>query len=254
MIKEVRMQPNAVVSRQEWLAARRALLAREKELTRHLDEVRAERRALPWVKVDEHYVFEGPDGALSLADLFDGRSQLAVYHFMLTPGSDHICDGCAFVSDHVDCARMHFEHADLSFAAVSRAPLAQIEPVKRRMGWRFRWVSSFGSDFNYDFGVSFTPEQVASGNVGYNYGTSPYVGEDLHGVSMFFKDEAGDIFHTYSTYARGSELLSGAFNWLDLASKGRNEKGIMSWVRLHDEYEAAPLGSCCHARPSHHAT
>jgi predicted dithiol-disulfide oxidoreductase (DUF899 family) len=202
--------------------------------------LRAERRALPWVKIEAHYVFDGPDGRETLADLFDGRSQLAVYHFMLTPGSDHICDGCAFVSDHVDAARMHFEHADLSFVAVSRAPLAQIEPVKRRMGWRFRWVSSFGSDFNYDFGVSFTPEQVASGHVEYNYGTSPYVAEDLHGVSLFYRDAAGDIFHTYSTYARGAELLTGAFNWLDLAPKGRNEAGIMSWVRLHDEYGAAP--------------
>jgi predicted dithiol-disulfide oxidoreductase (DUF899 family) len=239
-IREPSAPGHRVVPRKEWLAARKAHLAREKELTRLHDQVRAERRALPWVRVDERYIFAGPRGEMTLADLFAGRSQLAVYHFMLAPGSDHICDGCAFVSDHVDAARLHFEHADLSFAAVSRAPLARIEAVKRRMGWRFTWVSSAGSDFNYDYGVSFTPEQVASGDVGYNYGTTPYAAEDLHGISIFCRDEAGAIFHTYSTYARGAELLAGAFNWLDLAPKGRNEAGIMSWVRLHDEYDAAP--------------
>jgi predicted dithiol-disulfide oxidoreductase (DUF899 family) len=240
------MPPNPIVSRGEWLAARKALLAREKEATRALDRLRAERRALPWVRVEERYAFETPEGTATLADLFDGRSQLAVYHFMLAPGSDHVCDGCAFLSDHVDAARMHFEHADLSFAAVSRAPLAQIERVKRRMGWRFRWVSSAGSDFNYDFGVSFTPDQIASGRAGYNYGTTPYAAEDLHGVSMFSKAENGDVFHTYSTYARGAELLTGAFNWLDLAPKGRNERSIMDWVRLHDEYDA-PSAGCCNS-------
>jgi predicted dithiol-disulfide oxidoreductase (DUF899 family) len=168
------MRPNRIVSRDEWTAARKALLAKEKEMTRALDRLRAERRALPWVRVDKPYVFDTPEGRATLADLFDGRDQLVVYHFMLAPGSDRICDGCAFLSDHVDAARTHFEHADLSFAAVSRAPLAQIERVKDRMGWRFRWVSSNGGDFNYDFGVSFTPEQVARGEVGYNYGTSPY--------------------------------------------------------------------------------
>lgn len=241
------MRQNPVVSREEWLRARKALLAREKEMTRALDDLRAERRALPWVKVEKRYAFDTPDGSATLADLFDGRSQLAVYHFMLAPGSDHICDGCAFLSDHVDAARMHFEHADLSFAAVSRAPLAQIERVRRRMGWRFRWVSSGGSDFNHDFGVSFTPEQVAAGDVGYNYGTSPYAAEDLHGTSAFVKAANGDVFHTYSTYARGAELLSGAFNWLDLVPKGRNEARIMDWVRLHDEYDAVPARCGCAA-------
>jgi predicted dithiol-disulfide oxidoreductase (DUF899 family) len=262
-ISEATAGHHSVVSRKEWLVARKALLAREKELTRAHDAVRAERRALPWVEVDEGYVFDGSDGPTTLADLFAGRSQLAVYHFMLAPGSDHICDGCAFLSDHVDAARLHFEQADLSFAAVSRAPLAQIQAVKRRMGWRFPWLSSHGSDFNYDFCVAFTPEQVASGNVGYNYGTTPYAAEDLHGVSVFYKDAAGDIFHTYSAYARGTELLAGAFNWLDLAPKGRNESGIMSWVRLHDEYEIAAAGgrkqeaggddACCAASGSERA-
>jgi predicted dithiol-disulfide oxidoreductase (DUF899 family) len=242
------MTVHKVVSRKEWLTARKALLAKERELTHLRDRISAERRALPWVKVEEQYVFDAPEGRLSLPDLFDGRSQLAVYHFMLAPGSDHICDGCAFLADHVDGARQHFEQADLSFVAVSRAPLAQIEAVKRRMGWRFRWVSSFGSDFNYDYGVSFTDEQVAKGQTGYNYGTTPYAHADLHGTSIFAKDEAGQVFHTYSTYARGCESLVGAFNWLDLAPKGRNESGIMSWVRLHDEYEKRPAkAGCCQA-------
>jgi predicted dithiol-disulfide oxidoreductase (DUF899 family) len=229
--------PPRIVSREEWLAERRALLAKEKALTRLRDQLNAQRRALPWVSVEKEYVFDGPSGKRTLADLFDGRSQLAVYHFMLTPGSDHICDGCAFLADHVDAARQHFEHADLSFAAVSRAPLEQIEPVKKRLSWHFTWVSSHGSDFNYDYGVSFTEEQVARGETDYNYGTTPYAAPDLPGTSVFAKDAEGQIYHIYSTYARGGELLLGAFNWLDLTPKGRNENGIMSWVRLHDEYE-----------------
>lgn len=234
-----------VVSRKEWLAARRTLLAEERELTHARDRLNAMRRAMPWVRVEEAYVFDAPEGQTSLADLFDGRSQLAVYHFMLTPGSDHLCDGCSFVADHVDAARQHFEHADLSFTAVSRAPLARIEEVRRRMGWRFRWVSSFGSDFNYDYGVSFPPEQVATQKTDYNYGTTPYAAPDLPGTSIFAKDETGQVFHTYSSYSRGGELLIGALNWLDLTPKGRNETGMMSWVRLHDEYDGAPGASCC---------
>jgi predicted dithiol-disulfide oxidoreductase (DUF899 family) len=167
-----------------------------------------------------------PDGRRTLADFFGPRSQLAVYHFMLTPGSDHICDGCAFVCDHVDAARQHFEHADLSFVAISRAPLAQIEAVRRRMGWAFPWVSSHESDFNYDFGVSFTDEQIANRPTGYNYGTTDYAEPDLPGASIFAKDNAGVVYHTYSTYTRGLELLDGAFMWLDLTPKGRNEIGV----------------------------
>jgi predicted dithiol-disulfide oxidoreductase (DUF899 family) len=235
-----------VVSRQDWLVARKALLAKERELTHARDRLSAERRALPWVKVDKVYVFDTPDGRKTLADLFDGRSQLAIYHFMLAPGSSHVCDGCAFLADHVDAARLHFEHADLSFAAVSRAPLAQIEQVRKRMGWRFTWVSSFGSDFNYDYGVSFTDDQIGQGKTGYNYGTTPYANPDLPGTSIFARDEAGHVFHTYSSYARGGELLLGAFNWLDLTPKGRNETGTMSWIRLHDEYEQG-AHACCHA-------
>jgi predicted dithiol-disulfide oxidoreductase (DUF899 family) len=227
-----------VVSREEWLAARRNLLAKELTMTHELDALRAERRQLPWVKIEKPYVFEGPGGELRLADLFTGRSQLAIYHFMLAPGSDHICPGCSFTMDNVDAARQHFEHADLAFAAVSRAPIGQIEKVKGRMGWTFPWVSSGGSDFNYDFAVSFTPEDRAAGRAVYNYGkTVVQKASDMFGVSIFAKAENGDIFHTYSTYHRGSELLMSAFNWLDLTPKGRNENGgTMSWVRLHDEY------------------
>jgi predicted dithiol-disulfide oxidoreductase (DUF899 family) len=235
-----------IVSRQEWLAARKAHLEHERQVTHELDRLREERRALPWVKVEKAYVFEGPEGKVTLADLFDGRSQLAVYHFMLTPGSSHICDGCAFVSDHIDAARQHFEHADLSFAAISRAPYTQIAPVKKRFGWQFRWVSCYGTDFNYDFGVSFTDDQVAKHETGYNYGTTPYATTDLPGASIFAKHENGNIYHTYSTYTRGLELLDGAFMWLDLVPKGRNEgPGIMSWIKLHDEYDGASNAQDC---------
>jgi predicted dithiol-disulfide oxidoreductase (DUF899 family) len=231
------MQPHKIASRDDWLAARKWLLAKERELTHLRDKLNAERRTLPWVEVEKPYLFDGPKGQESLADLFDGRSQLAIYHFMLTPGSDHVCPGCSFMADHIDAARMHFEHADLSFAAVSRAPLSQIDPVKKRMGWRFKWVSSSGNDFNFDYRVSFTEDEIAKGTTDYNYSTTPYAGADLPGTSVFAKDENGRVFHTYSTYSRGGEILLGAFNWLDLTPKGRNEIGTMSWVRRHDEYD-----------------
>jgi predicted dithiol-disulfide oxidoreductase (DUF899 family) len=228
---------HAIVSREEWIGARKALLAKERAMTHELDALRAERRQLPWVKIEKPYVFEGPEGEYTLGDLFRGRSQLAIYHFMLTPGSDRVCHGCSFIADHVDAARQHFEHADLSFAAVSRVPLRQIEEVMDRMGWTFPWVSSHGSDFNFDFGVSFTPEDIAAGRAIYNYGTVIRNSQDMFGTSIFVKDDGGAIFHSYSTYHRGAELLMGALNWLDLVPKGRNEStGTMSWVRLHDEY------------------
>ena len=226
-----------IVSREEWLNARKALLVKERAMTHELDALRAERRQLPWVKVETSYVFEGPEGKCTLGDLFRGRSQLAVYHFMLTPGSDHICPGCSFTVDHVDAARQHFEQADLAFTAVSRVPLQRIEEVKRRMGWTFPWVSSHGSDFNFDYRVSFTPEDIAAGRAIYNYGTVIRNSPDMFGTSIFVTDDKGAIFHSYSTHHRGTELLMGALNWLDLAPKGRNETGgTMSWVRLHDEY------------------
>jgi predicted dithiol-disulfide oxidoreductase (DUF899 family) len=226
-----------IVPIEEWIAARKALLVKERAMTHELDALRAQRRQLPWVKVEKSYVFEGPEGKCTLGDLFRGRSQLAVYHFMLTPGSDHICRGCSFTADHVDAARQHFAQADLAFTAVSRVPLQRIEEVRNRMGWTFPWVSSHGSDFNFDFGVSFTPEDMAAGRALYNYGTVIRNSQDMFGTSIFVKDDEGAICHSYSTYHRGTELLMGAFNWLDLAPKGRNETdGTMNWVRLHDEY------------------
>lgn len=229
---------HTIVSREEWLRARKALFEKERTMTHELDALRTERRQLPWVKLEKSYTFQGHDGECSLGDLFGNRSQIAVYHCMLTPGSDHICPGCSFIMDHVDAARQHFEHADLAFAAVSRAPIRRIEEVRKRMGWRFAWVSSGESDFNYDFGVSFTEADRAAGRATYNYGLTPIQNSpDMFGVSVFVKGEAGDIFHSYSTYHRGVELLVGAFNWLDLVPRGRNEAdGTMNWVRLHDEY------------------
>ena len=242
---KVQDQTPKIVSRDAWLDARKAHFAKEKALTHELDALRAERRRLPWVKIEKPYTFDTPEGKRTLSDLFQGRSQLAVYHFMMAPGSDHLCPGCSFISDHIDAARRHFEHADLSFAAVSRAPLAQILAAKKRMGWTFDWVSSNGTDFNYDFGVSFRKEDIAAGRAAYNFGSQVMEkSEDAHGTSIFVKDENGDVYHTYSTYARGDEVLLGAFSWLDLTPKGRNETGgTMSWVRRHDEYDDARGGA-----------
>ena len=240
-----------IVSREEWLAARKALLAHEREVTHLRDKVNAKRRALPWVKVETDYVFDSVHGPKTLADLFDGRSQLFVQHFMLAPGSDHICQGCAATSDGVDAARRHFEQADLSFTAVSRATVGQIEAVKRRLGWSFTWVSSGSNSFNYDYGVAFTPEQIADRDTGYNFGTTDYAADDLQGASVFARNAAGEVFHTYSAYSRGVEPLFMPFHFLDMAPKGRNEDGVMSWVKLHDEYTPAedaarlvPAGCC----------
>lgn len=233
------MNAPTIATRAAWLEARKALFEKERAMTHQLEALHAERRRLPWVRIDKRYTFQSPEGALDLDDLFGRQSQLAIYHFMLTPGSHHVCPGCSFLMDHVDAARRHFEHADLAFAAVSRASIERIEEVRQRMGWTFPWVSSGESDFNYDFGVSFTEADRAAGRASYNYGlTSISSSPDMFGVSIFAKDDDGNIFHTYSTYHRGVELLAGALNWLDLAPKGRNEgDGTMSWVRLHDEYE-----------------
>jgi predicted dithiol-disulfide oxidoreductase (DUF899 family) len=242
------MHPHPIVSREEWLAARKALLAKEKELTRLSDRISAERRALPWVKVEKEYVFEGPDGRQTLADLFEGKSQLIIYHFMFGPDWEQ---GCSFLVDHIDGANLHLKHHDVTLMAVSRAPWSKIEPFKKRMGWRFKWVSSYGSDFNFDYGVSFSKDQIAKGDLDYNFqtikGDARYHIEELPGVSVFYKDEAGNVFHTYSTYARGGDILIGAHNWLDLTPKGRNETTIMDWVRHHDRYEEAGQG-CCGAK------
>ena len=236
------MQRPRVVSREEWLTARRELLAREKQITRETDAVNEQRRALPWVKVEKDYFFDAPDGNKSLADLFDGRSQLIVKHFMFGPGWTEGCVGCSFGADHVDGALVHLEHHDVSFVAISRAPLAEIEAFKKRMGWRFRWVSSFGTDFNYDYHVSFRPADVVNGKVDYNYDRRDFMSEELSGLSVFYKDAAGEVFHTYSSFARGDEKVVTAYMYLDITPKGRNETGprhnLSDWVRHHDRYEA----------------
>ena len=237
-----------IVSREEWLVARKALLLQEKEETRLRDKVRASRLALPWVKIEKDYRFETPYGQESLADLFEGRSQLIIYHFMLGPEWDAGCPGCSFLADHFDGALPHLEHHDVTLTAVSRAPLAKIDAYRQRMGWRFPWVSSFGSDFNFDFNVSFTKEQLDRGKVFYNFTDTDaaQANDELPGLSAFTRDEAGNVFHTYSEYARGGEEMIGALMILDRAPKGRNEKTTMDFVRRHDEYEDAPKAhSCC---------
>lgn len=227
-----------VVSRQEWLEARKAHLEAEKALTRQKDKLLEARRRLPWVKVEKDYVFEGPDGPVTLADLFQGRSQLMVQHFMLGPDWSEGCTGCSFQADHVDAARQHFEQADLSFAAVSRAPYDRIAAFRKRMGWTFLWVSSQANSFNFDYQVSFTEGQLKKGEAVYNYSTIDPGIDELPGQSVFYKDDDGTIYHTYSSYARGGEELIGAFNFLDMVPKGRNEPdSIMQWVRHHDRYD-----------------
>jgi predicted dithiol-disulfide oxidoreductase (DUF899 family) len=238
-----------VVSRDEWLAERKALLANEKELTRLRDQVARERRALPWVRVDKNFVFDTPRGRRTLAELFDGRHQLLVQHFMLAPGWEEGCPSCSYMADHSDGMTVHLAQRDVTLVAVSRAPLAEIERFRRRMGWQFEWVSSFGTDFNYDFRVSFTPEEVARGKIDYNYGEWSMVGAEWPGISAFYKDDAGEVFHTYSTYGRGVEVMMGTYSMLDLMPKGRDERDVphkMEWVRHHDRYAAAPAdGACC---------
>jgi predicted dithiol-disulfide oxidoreductase (DUF899 family) len=228
-----------VVSRAEWLAARKKLLAKEKEFTRLRDQLSAERRNLPWVKVDKRYVFDGPNGKETLADLFDGRSQLIVYHFMFGPGWEQGCPSCSFLSDHIDGAVVHLAARDVTLVVVSHASLAEIRPFHQRMGWRFKWVSSYGNDFNFDYHVSFTKDEMAKGKVYYNYDMNEFPSDEGPGISVFYKDGTGDIYHTYSSYARGLDMLVGAYNYLDLVPKGRDEDGLaftMAWVRHHDRY------------------
>lgn len=237
------MRPNHdIVSRDEWLEARKALLALEKEETKLRDKVRAKRLALPWVKVDKTYTFDTPDGKKTLADLFDGRSQLMVYHFMFGPDWQAGCPGCSFVADHIDGMLPHLNHHDVTMVCVSRAPLDKIEAYKKRMGWKFPWYSSYGSDFNFDFHVSFTKEELAGGKVFYNYRETPSseAHDELPGMSAFFRAEDGTVYHTYSEYARGGEELLGTLMTLDRAPKGRNETGTLSFVKRHDEYDDAP--------------
>ncbi|WP_421404089.1 DUF899 domain-containing protein [Agrobacterium fabrum] len=238
-----------VVSKEEWLAARRDLLVKEKELTRARDRLNEARRALPWEEVTKDYIFEAPSGPRSLKELFGDCSQLIVYHFMLAPDWEEGCVGCSFFADHVDGALVHLRHGDAGFVAVSRAPLEKIEGYKNRMGWKFPWVSAEGSDFNYDYQASFRDEDMEKGEITYNYRDMAPFGDlkDLHGISVFAKGEDGKIYHTYSTYARGAEQTLGTLMLLDLVPKGRNEDEVMDWVRRHDQYEDAPkAASCCH--------
>ena len=227
---------HSVVSHDDWLKARRNLLKAEKELTHLRDEVARKRLALPWLRIDKDYVFDTTDGPRTLAELFDGCSQLLAQHFMFGPDWQEGCPSCSFMADHTDGMNLHLANHDVTMIAVSRAPLEKIEGYRKRMGWRFRWVSSFGNDFNRDFRVSFTPEEIASGHIDYNFGEWTLTGEEWPGVSAFVKGEAGDVYRTYSTFGRGVEVMMGTYAMLDLAPKGRNEKEGMDWVRRHDRY------------------
>lgn len=232
-----------VVADEQWLEARRKLLAREKELTHLHDQVARERRALPWRRVATDYVFDTTAGRRTLAELFDGRGQLMVQHFMFGPGWEQGCPSCSYMADHTDGMNVHLAHRDITFVAVSRAPLADLQRFRRRMGWRFEWASSHGSGFNRDFHVSFTPEQLASGAVDYNYGKVAFPAEEAPGISVFIRGGAGEVFHTYSTFGRGVEVMMGAYALMDLTPMGRGERDVphkMEWVRHHDRYEAAP--------------
>ncbi len=254
MSTATKAQPqHKVVSEEQWTAARKELLAAEKEFTRQRDAISAKRRELPWVKVEKNYVFDGPNGKVPLAEMFRDKSQLVIYHFMFGPGWEQGCPSCSYLGDHFDGSLVHLNARDIAFSAVSRAPMPQIAAFKQRMGWRFPWVSSFSNSFNFDYRVSFTKEQMAQGKVDYNYTMQPFPSEEAPGISVFYRVSgsvltdpevknvaAGEIFHTYSSYGRGLDILLGAYNFMDMTPKGRNEAGLahtMAWVRHHDRYD-----------------
>jgi len=243
------MQSHLIVSREQWIEARRALMTREKELTRAREALSEARRELPWVRVDKDYVFDGAEGRMHLADLFRGRSQLIVQHFMFAPAWDEGCKSCSFWADGYDRMIPHLAARDTTLVAVSRAPLAKLIAFKQRMGWTFDWLSSAASDFNYDYAVSFTAEQIRSGAKTYNFGTSGFGTEEAPGISVFYRNEAGEIFHTYSCFARGLDMMNAAYHYLDLTPLGRHEEGLpypMDWVRLRDRYEPeGKAATCC---------
>lgn len=235
------MDRSNIVSRDQWLAARKAFLQKEKAFTRLRDQLSAERRELPWVEVDKPYVFDGPQGKETLADLFDGRSQLLVYHFMFGPDWQEGCPSCSFWADNYNGIVVHLRHRDVSLVAISRAPLEKLEHYRKRMGWSFKWVSSFNNDFNRDYHVSFAPDEKATAY--YNYQAGGFPSDEAPGISVFSKDESGSIFHTYSCYARGLDMLNGAYHMLDLVPKGRDEADLphsMAWLRRHDRYGDEP--------------
>lgn len=234
------LENHPVVSRTEWLEARQKLLAQEKALTRQHDALAAERRQLPWVKLDKSYEFEGPNGTETLAQLFGGRSQLFIYHFMFGPDWDEGCRSCSMIADHIDASALHLAHHDVTLLLVSRAPYAKLAEFQRRMGWKFKWLSSHKNNFNQDFGVTFTEAQVASQQPLYNYGSVPPFADEVGGGSVFFKGGAGEVFHTYSSYGRGMEPLLLPYFYLDLTPKGRSEEGLpypSAWFRHHDRYD-----------------
>ena len=233
------MLDNKVVAHEEWLKARLELLTAEKELTRQRDALTRRRMAMPWERVEKSYQFEGPNGTISLAGLFDGRSQLIVYHFMFAPDWEEGCKSCSFWADNFNGIPIHLKHRDVTFTAVSRAPLAKINAYKNRMGWSFPWVSSYERDFSFDYHASFTPEEIAEEKAYYNYEVRPSTMSDDVAISVFHNDEQGDVFHTYSCYSRGIDMLNCAYHYLDLVPKGRDEDGFkfpMEWVRRHDQY------------------
>ncbi|MCC7375114.1 MAG: DUF899 domain-containing protein [Verrucomicrobiales bacterium] len=240
-----------IVSPSQWLAARKELLAEEKRLTRQMDDISAKRRALPWVRVERDYRFHTRRGLVALADLFGGRRQLVIQHFMLGPDWGEGCPSCSFMADHTDGMTPHLAARDVTMIAVSRAPLAEIDAFQQRMGWRFEWVSSCDSEFNRDFHVSFTDQEVASGQVDYNYTTQPFGCTEALGISVFFKADDRSVYHTYSVYGRGVELMMGAYRILDLTPKGRDEDHLessMEWVRHHDRYETGTAKCCCKSK------
>lgn len=245
-ITDEQLRAHPVVTQEQWLEARRQLLQREKALTHLSDEVNAARRALPWVRIDKPYRFEGPDGDRTLPQLFGERSQLLVYHFMFAPDWQEGCKGCSLLADHFDGANLHLAHHDVTLLAVSHAPWSTIAPFKRRMGWSFDWYSSAASDFNEDFHVSASAAELAAGKQYYNYGTVDFAEAEMPGISAFYRDAHGQVFHTYSSYARGLDVLLGVHHFLDMTPKGRNEDGTMDWVRHHDRYEtSASKHDCC---------
>ncbi len=239
-IKTVRgIENRKVVSQKEWIAARKKLLSREKQFSKARDELNLQRRKLPWVKIEKEYVFAGPMGKVTLGDLFDGKSQLIIYHFMFGPGWKEGCPHCSFWADHFDSVNIHIGQRDTAFAVVSRAPLKEIAPFKKRMGWKFKWVSSFGTDFNFDFNVSFTPEQIRTRTAIYNFAPLDMDIDEREGVSAFYRDKNGEIYRTYSSYARGIDLMNTTYNFIDLTAKGRDEKrgNAQNWVSYKQEYK-----------------
>jgi predicted dithiol-disulfide oxidoreductase (DUF899 family) len=259
---QAEIEKSKVVSKKEWLLARKELLVKEKALTRQMDALNAERLKLPWEKVEKNYVFDGAKGKQPFAELFDGRSQLILYHFMFGPEWKEGCPSCSLLADHLDGSLTHLANRDITLIAISRAPYAQLEAFKKRMGWRFKWYSSFGTEFNWDYHVSFTKEEAAKKQMYYNYAEQHFPAEEGPGASVFYKDAGGNIFHTYSTFGRGGEPFIGAYNFLDIAPKGRDEASLphpMAWVRHHDRYEKSyfdegagsdalrtqAAGSCC---------